>query len=222
MSIEKVHLRKLLDLLYADNRRRRKLLLEDIRRDKGKAAGGNDGARDFYGPFWAAAKAHASAEADITAQVEILVSRSKQRARLYPILRDAFLEMWNEKMRWRNEPFEFVPRSVKAQLAVEEFGSTIKVENTAAVVTWDGSHRVIYPYFSEAPNLPEEGARIGFYVLSAALPDYRLDELRIVDFHRRAYLRPADVGMNGNEREIFMKRYRQLLDEWKKLRDERR
>lgn len=220
MSIKKIHLRKLLQLLYADNRLRRKLLLEDIRND-GKSAGAGDGARDFYGPFWADAKAHAAGTADITAQTEMRIQSNKERARLYPILRDSFLWMLNEKMRWRNEPFLFMPESVKAQLPIEELGAIIKIENTAAVETWDGSHRVIYPYFSEVPELPEEGARLGLWALSAALKNYRPEEFRIVDFHRRAYLSPEDVGLTGTEREKVVVKYGQLLADWQKLRKEK-
>jgi hypothetical protein len=136
-------------------------------------------------------------------------------------LRDCFLSMWSEKMRWRNEPFEFVPESVKAQLAIKELGTIVKIENTAAIKAWDGSHRVIYPYFSEAPPLPDQGARLGFWALTEALPDYRPEDFRIIDFQRRAYFRPADVGMTGDEKKQFIERYDALLKKWHRLREEK-
>ena len=87
--------------------------------------------------------------------------------------------MWRETMRWRNEPFQFVPESVKAQLEVKKLGAVVKIENTASVRVWDGSHRVIYPYFSEEPALPEEGARLGFWALREALPKFPMNDFRI-------------------------------------------
>jgi hypothetical protein len=221
MSIEKINLRKLLQLLFADDRLQRSLLLADIRKDRTKAKGDVDSGGDFYGPFWADAKDHAAGRASLPERTEIRIAANGTRARLYPILRDCFLSMWNEKMRWRNEPFEFTPESVKAQLLIEELGATIKIENTASIKVWDGSHRVIYPYFSETPALPEAAARLGFWALREALPDYRFEDFRIIDMHRRAYFRPTDVGMKHDERDQFVKRYDILLTKWRKLRDER-
>lgn len=120
-------------------------------------------------------------------------------------------------MRWRNEPFEFVPTSVKAQLPINELGTIIKIENTAAIRTWDGSHRVLYPYFSEAPALPEEGARLGFQILKEALPNFNLEDFRIIDMQRRVYYRSTDISMKGNERELLLKKYDALLRFWRSL-----
>jgi hypothetical protein len=129
--------------------------------------------------------------------------------------------MWNEKMRWRNEPFEFVPESVKAQLPIKELGTIVKIENTASIKTWDGSHRVIYPYFSEVPALPEAGARLGFWALKEALLSFEAEDFRIIDMQRRVYFRPTEVGMKGDERKQFIQRYDVLLKKWRRLKDER-
>ncbi|HUJ37754.1 MAG TPA: hypothetical protein VLW88_08760 [Hyphomicrobium sp.] len=123
-------------------------------------------------------------------------------------------------MRWRNEPFEFVAESVKARLKIEELSATVKIENTAAVKLWDGSHRVIYPYFSEEPRLPDEGARLGFWALRKAIPEYPVEDFRIVDFHRRTYFRPSDIGTVGDEESMFIAKYGSLLQTWRRLRDE--
>jgi hypothetical protein len=69
--------------------------------------------------------------------------------------------------------------------------------------------------------LPEDGARLGFWALKAALPDYRAEDFRIIDMQRRAYFRPLDIGMKGDERKQFVQRYDVLLKKWRKLRDER-
>jgi hypothetical protein len=219
MSIEKINLRKLLQLFFADDRHRRSLLLADIRNDLTKEAGGRDSGGDFYGPFWSDAKDHVAGRSNLATQTKSRITANKTRARLYPILSNCFLDMWNEKMRWRNEPFEFVPESVKAQFLIEELGAIVKIENTAAIKTWDGSYRVIYPYFSEAPVLPEEGARLGFWALNKALPDYQMDDLRIIDVQRQSYFRPKDVGIKGDDRERFLKAYSALLREWKMLKN---
>src|SRR5688572_27778196 len=139
MSIEKINLRKLLQLFFSDARQQRSLLLKDIRDDRAKAAGTREGGGDFFGPFWADVKDHAAGKSDLVEQTAIRIAANKARVRLYPILRDGFFELWNEKMRWRNEAFEFVPESVKAQLSIKELGAVIKIENTAAIKAWDGS-----------------------------------------------------------------------------------
>lgn len=221
MSIVKINLRKLLQLFFADVRHQRSLLLQDIRADRSKEAGGSENGGDFYGSFWADVKAHAAGQTDILASTAVRIAANKGRRRLYPVLADSFLYMWNDKMRWRNEPFEFVPESIKARLPLPKLGAVVKIENTVGVRIWDGSHRVIYPYFSEKPELPEAGARLGFWALKKALPDYQLNDFRIVDFHRRAYFRPAEIGMKSDEEEIFLQKYAALLREWRKLREER-
>jgi hypothetical protein len=221
MPINKINLRKLLQLSFAEPRLRRRLLLDDIRKERARVAGSNDGGGDFYTPFWADVKAHASGQKDIAEQTEIRIQKNKSRARLYPMLRDSFLDMWNEKMRWRNEPFEFVPKSVHAQLQIDSLDAAVKIENTAAIKAWDGTHRVMYPYFSEEPALRAEAARLGFWALSSALPDFRLEEFRIIDLQHHQYFRPTEVGMTGDEEAQFISRFRAVLTEWRNLRDNR-
>lgn len=221
MSIEKINLRKLLRLFFADDRLQRRLLLSDIHNDQTKVSGDRKGGSDFYAPFWSDVKDHAAGRSDLTQQTAIRIAANKARDRLYPHLRDCFLSMWNEKIRWRNEPFEFAPESVSAQLPIKELRAIVKVENIVVIKTRDGSHRVIYPYFSETPTLPEEGARLGFWALNEALRDYQLNNFRIVDIQHRAYFRPIDIGMKGDEGMRFVQRYGAVLRRWRKLRDER-
>lgn len=221
MSIEKINLRKLLQFFYADPKLERSLLLKDIREDRAKVKKPKEGKRggDFYGAFWSDAKEHAAGNSDISEETPKRIAANKSRARLYPLLHDSFLVMWNEMMRWRNERFEFVSESVKAQLVIKELGTVVKIENTVAVKIWDGTHRIIYPYFSEAPALPEGGARLGFWALSKALPEYRAEDFRIVDFQRRTYYRPRDIGIIGDEEDQFIQKYDALLKMWHKLKD---
>jgi hypothetical protein len=221
MSLEKINLRKLLQIFAADARKQRSLLLADIRNDRTKQSRESGKGGDFYTPFWAAVKRHATGGSNFVEEIDICIGKNRTRRHLYPVLRDGFLEMWNKKMRWRNEPFQFVPQSIKAQLSIKELNTVIKIENTASIKAWDGSHRIMYPYFYEAPALTEEGARLGFWALKEALPDYNAEDFRIIDFIRRSYFRPADIGMNGDEGKEFILRYRALLKQWRKLKEER-
>ena len=38
---------------------------------------------------------------------------------------------------------------------------------------------------------------------------------------RRAYFRPLDIGMKGDEGTRFIQRYKALLSQWRKLKEER-
>jgi hypothetical protein len=221
MSMEKVHLRKLLQLFYADQRERRKILLSDIRNDEGRAVDGGDNGGDFYGPFWADAKDHVAGKSDLREQTKIRITSNKRRARLYPLLTEGFLTVWNERIRWRNESFESYPEGVRAQLSIKELGTIVKIENVVAVRIPDGSSRIVYPYFSESPVLPPEGARLGLWALGEALTDFRREDLRIIDILRRSYFRPSELRFQGNERETFVQMYDAVLKEWRILRDER-
>lgn len=220
MSLRKIHLRKLLQLVYATPSRRRTTILSDIRNDIRKELSDDNSGGDFYGPFWADAKDHVAGKSDLREQTKIRVASNKSRQRLYPLLRDGFLQLWIDKARWRNEEFEFLPTSVKARLPIEEIDAIIKIENVVAVKIWDGTNRVIYPYFSEEPALPMEGARLGFWALKEALPNFLFNDIRLVDVLRGSYFRPGDVPLDGNERAILIKKYIPILAEWNKLRSE--
>ena len=219
--MEKLHLRKLLQLFYADRGLRRSVILAEIRTSLRKKLDLESSGGDFYVPFWADAKDHVAGKLDLREQSKIRTGKSKQRGRLYPLLTESFLSLWNEKIRFRNEEFEFLPASVKAQLPIKELGVIVKIENIVAVKVWDGSKRVIYPYFSENPALPTEGARLGLWALKEALPDFRAEDFRIIDILRRSYFRPNKIPMKGDERETFVEKYDSILAEWRKLRDER-
>jgi hypothetical protein len=221
MSLEKIHLRKLLQLIYATPAKRRGAVLSDIGSDARKLLSPDSSGGDFYGPFWADAKDYVAGKSDLREQTKGRIAANRSRQRLYPLLRDGFLQLWTEKVRWRNEEFEFLPTSVKAQLSIDELNATIKIENVVAVRIWDGTKRVVYPYFSEEPVLPNDGARLGFWALGEALPDFKSDDFRIIDVLRGSYFRPGDVPLRGNERETLVKKYGALLAEWNKLRDKR-
>lgn len=68
MSIEKIHLRKLLRLFYAEPRERRRLLVSDIGSDRTREQNGSGDGGDFHGPFWADAKDHVAGKLDLREQ----------------------------------------------------------------------------------------------------------------------------------------------------------
>lgn len=217
MAVDKIHLRKLLQLFQADPRQLRTLLLADIRTDLSRQLGGKGG--DFHVPFWADAKDHVAGSIDLREQTKARVKSNATRKRLYPLLADGFLKLWGEKVRWRNEKFDFVTVNVSSRFAIEELNAVVKVENVVAVKLQNGTHRIVYPYFSERPILSEEGARLGFWALTEGLPEFSAADLRIVDILRGSYIRPSETPLLGNERSTFVKRYESVLNEWRKLKD---
>jgi hypothetical protein len=109
---------------------------------------------------------------------------------------------------------------VKTQYKSEDPACTIKIENLICVKLGSGSRRLIYPYFSEEPALSDESARVGLFLLGQALPEYSIEELRILDVLRSASFSTRDYPLRGDEREIFRSRYLTLKAEWDILRSE--
>ena len=107
---------------------------------------------------------------------------------------------------------------MKAQLPIPELDSLVKIENLLALKVGDHSERIIYPYFSEEPALPIEGRRIGIGLLHKGLPSHKLQDLRVLDILRASSYGNIDNALEGNEYEIFLKKYATLLAEWEKLK----
>jgi hypothetical protein len=221
MSILNMPLRKILRLFYAKERLRRKLLLDDIRSDESKEGGGDrSNGGDFYGPFWADAKAHVTGTADLTSKTEIRIAANSGKARLYRLLRDASLNIFEERLRWTNKPPVIRIETLNGRFQIAEIGATIRVQNVwLARVGGDLGERnyLIYPYFSEEPSLPAEGARLGLWAMSEALSGQRLDYFRIVDLLRQALFSTTTRPLVGNERDTFLRRYQALILERERL-----
>ncbi len=219
MSVEVIHLRKLLQLFYAENSLRTSLLRADIRDEVARENGYQSEGGDFFTPFWSDAKHHVAGSLDLTEQTAVRIGSNWRRHRLYQMMSDAFLVWWNERRRWRNEPFEFVPQSVRARYPAQQLG-VVKVENLLALRILEGEHRIFYPYFSEAPSLSEEAARVGLWVLREALPQYETSELRVLDILRQRSFSIEDVPLLGNEEDVFRRNYSALIAQRALLREE--
>src|SRR5688500_2922461 len=125
MSVTSIHLRKLLCLMYAPANLRTAILRDDIRMELKKEGGFIGEGGDFHCPFWADAKSHVLGEADLNDLVASRVFRNKGRKRLYEALATGFLDWWNDKRRWRNEPLFLLPTPAKARLAIPEVAGVI-------------------------------------------------------------------------------------------------
>ncbi|RYF91854.1 MAG: hypothetical protein EON95_14200 [Caulobacteraceae bacterium] len=221
MSLERIHLRKLLQMLHARRAKQISLLREDIRATIKKEAGyETSGGGDFFVSFWADAKNHVQGTSDLEAQTDIRIASLKGRRRLYEMLRDGFLKWWNEKRRWRNELFTYIPQSIKARFALNGTQTQIKVENLLSVQIGSDTRRLVYPYFCEEPELTPEAARLGLWAMSQALPNYPVEDMRILDVLRATSFGTLDVPLQGNEEELLSARTQQLQSEWDRLRNE--
>lgn len=221
MALQVITLRKLLRFFYATNAKRISLLRADIRNDIIKAdQADEDGGGNFHVPFWADAKDHAAGGADLRMQTDIRIQEWRGRKNLYPLLRDGFLSWWNELRRQINEPLKIIRDSISARYQISELKATVRVENLLAIRVGDTSDRVVYPYFAYETPLTEEGARLALWLIGDAFKARRLDEIQILDVIRGVSYSSKDIAIPGDERKAFVEKYRALIKEWKKLREE--
>lgn len=217
MALNRIHLRRLLKILFLEPNARRSELRSDIRGEIARDAGQDGGGPDFYAPFWADAKNHVFGIADLHDMVDGRVEANERRANLYPQLRNGFLTWWNERRRWTNEPFR-PGRSLRAQFPFPNLDAVIKVDNILSVRDGSGEEHIIYPYFSPQPELSENAARLGIWLLSAALPTVSLEEIRILDVIRGRTFSVDRYPLQGSEQEEFTRRYAAALFEREVLR----
>jgi hypothetical protein len=215
-----MNLRNLLQIFYAPERLQLRLLRDDVLKEIQKEKDEGGGGPSFYGPFWADAKDHAAGRKDLVTETEIRIADNARRKKTYPILRDGFLKWWNENRRWRNEPFEIIPQTASAQAVIHEIGCVVKIENMFSVKIDEQHKRLIYPYFSEVPTISDEAARIGIAIISNAMPQFRSDDIRILDVRRGTAFGTIDAPLKGDERQIFVSLYKLALADWEKIRRE--
>lgn len=219
MSLDRIHLRKLLKILFLPPNLRRSELRKDIREEINREAGEDTGGGDFYAPFWADAKAHVFGTLDLYDAVDARIAVNGRRDNLYPRLREGFLLWWNKRRRWTNEPFR-MGRALKTHFAFPGLSATVKVDNILSVKDGLDAERVVYPYFSPEPVLSEEAARLGLWLLVRAFPSIPPEEFRILDVIRGQTFSIDKNPLQGDEEKNFCRRYGQAISEWKVLRTE--
>jgi hypothetical protein len=217
MSLKKIHLRKVLTLMFADDSKRVSMLRADIRDEIRRRAGAKSEGGDFHVPFWHDAKAHVNGEKDLRFAVIERIVTNKGRTRLYQALRDGFLDWWDNKRRWTNEASKSQMLAVKGAIDFPELDCTVKVENLLALAIGHSKNRIIYPYFSEEPPLSADGGRLGLWAIMASVDGYPSDEFRVLDVIRGQSFAASDIVFSGLEKEEFVSRYTSLLEMWEKL-----
>ena len=219
MSIQNIHLRKLIKIIYLDERRRTSALRSDIRDDIAREAGGGGAGGDFYGPFWRDAKDHVFNTTDLQDQTQTRINDNPRRARLYPLLRDGFLLWWEERRRWTNEPFRPAP-ALRSTCRLPRVDATLKIANILAVRDGRDEDHFVYPYWFDEPPLNDESARLMLWALSVAFPNVDQDEFRILDVIRGETYSIERNALQGNEGTIFARRFNATLEQWRLLREE--
>jgi hypothetical protein len=220
VSLQIIHLRKILKIMYLQGPQRVSALRADIRDDITRESGedGSSGG-DFYGPFWRDAKDHVFGITDLREQTAVRIESNGGRANLYRQLCDGFLVWWNERRRWTNEPFQ-PAGAKKAVCRLPGIDANIKLANILSVR--DGRHedRLVYPYWFPNPPLNDESARLGLWALSQAFPEVDPVQFRILDVILGQTYSFERNPLRGDEAELFRRRHAAALAEWQTLRQE--
>ena len=137
---------------------------------------------------------------------------------MYPVLTDAFLRWFDELRRSKNERFLLIEERVHNHYPVPDLQLTVKVDNLLGLRIGGHDHRLIYPYFSEDPALPEGWARIGLWLMSKALSDYRVDQMEILDVLRSRSFSGASMRFRGDEETVFKTKFTTMFELWRGLR----
>lgn len=205
--------------MFLPEGKRRSALRQDIREELAKKAGLESGGGDFYVPFWADARAHVFGTGDLRSSVEDRIAANGRRTNLYPRLRDGFLQWWNERRRWTNEPFR-LGQQLKSHVEFADLQAIVKIESVLSVQDAHSIEHYVYPYFFPEPILSVEAARLGLWLLIDALPQVPATEIRILDIIRGQTFSIDRTPLLGSEEEEFKQRYRRLLREREALLDD--
>jgi hypothetical protein len=219
MALDQTSLRKLLKLMFLPVRERRSELRKNIREEMSRLTGIDVGGGDFYGPFWADAKAHVFGALDLHDAVDARIAVNGRRVNLYGRLRDGFLLWWTERRRWTNEPFR-QGGTLKTRFRFPGLEATVKIDNILSVKDGNDGHYAVYPYFAPDPALSEEAASLGLWLLAEAFPNIPPNEFRILDIIRGRTFSLDRIALRGDEGENFRRRFSQLMSEWDTLKGE--
>jgi hypothetical protein len=215
MGLDRVHLRKVLKLFMMKENLRSTAIRADARETMKKLDEGSGPGGDFPMPFWRGAKDHAAGKSDLHETTAYQINKNWRRKNLYPRFRDGFLKWWTEKRRWINEEIAELPKTIKSSFGFVEIDGLVKVENLLCLKVGDDKYRYIYPYFYDKPALNPDHARLGLWLMSKALPQHNIDDMRILDVLRGESFSIDKYPLNGDEEESFKLRYRRILREWR-------
>ncbi|MBN9217650.1 MAG: hypothetical protein J0I79_06835 [Mesorhizobium sp.] len=219
MSVLDIPLRKILQLFYAPQPLRRSILRDDIRLDRRKEKGGSRSrGGDFYLPFWSDVKTHIAGDGDLSEMTDGRIRSNRNFARLYPLLKDGVIDLLSAKLRWSNEPVQIVPMSVHGNLEFGAIRGVVRIRDALHARVRGEYTRVVYPYFSEAPALPEEGGRLGLWAMQQALTEYDPNDMRVIDILRRNFFSPQTTPLKGDEGMVFWENYISTIAEWERLK----
>ncbi|GLI22658.1 hypothetical protein GGQ86_002418 [Xanthobacter flavus] len=214
MPLAEIPLNKAVQLFFASDSKRTEILRKDAyrsARSRPKANGGN-----FHTAFWSDAKDHVAGLLDLREATSERISKNPKCKRLYELLRDGFLQLWNEKRRWLNEPVKIVAKNIHGQF--ECHPCAVSMRGALHVRAGDFYSRIVYPYFSEEPELGEDGARLILWAMIEALPAHDPEEMRIIDVIRAKSYSIANCPLRGDEFELFEEKISLIADEWERLR----
>lgn len=220
MSIEKISLSKLLKLFGAKDSLRTKVIRTDLRQERAKIEGIEGSGGDFYVPFWADAKAYVAHGYDLHVATDARIQDMKQRAGIYPQLRDGFLA-WLELSK-RDTNLKLVPseQTVHARREFPDLNLVVKVDNVLGMHLEGGRAQLIYPFFCKEHELSARWGRVGLWLMQSAFLGFELEELEIVDVMRGTSFAGRRVQLVGDEEYLFKERYMLVHDEWVRLRSE--
>lgn len=217
MPLESISLRKLLKIGFAEPSPRRSALRQIIRDDRPRLEDAAEKGGDFYAPFWADAKAHVFGTLDLQQAVADRIADNWRRKTLYNQLRDGFLRWWGDHRRRSNEPFQ-PGSSQRTRYEVLSLASMVKIDSILSIKDGLGARHYIYPYFFPRPELNEESAQLGLWLLTQALPDVPARDFRLLDVIRGRAFSIEQTPLKGNEEQRFLRMYAGLIKERDDLR----
>jgi hypothetical protein len=219
MSLQVINLRKLLKLMFLDQRALTAALRADIREDINRERGGLGGGGDFYVPFWRDAKDHVFGRGDLKTATAERIAGNDGRRNLYPALRDGFLLWWDNRRRWTNAPFQQIDAPA-TRYSVRGVDTTVKIDAVLAVQDGREQDRYIYPYWFAEPPLNEEGARLGLWLMIQAIPQISSEEFRILDVIRGQMFSLDRNELRGDESARFATHFARISRRRDELRSE--
>lgn len=104
---------------------------------------------------------------------------------------------------------------MKSTFGFADIGGVVKVENLLSLQIGNERFRYVYPYFSERPALTPEYAQLGLWLMSKAVSEHRIEDMRILDVIRGEAYSIDKYSLSGNEEAVFTDRYRVILSEWR-------